>query len=149
VTPIFKKGSKADPGNYRPVSLTTVSCRVMEGIIKDQIVKHLERHSLIRATQHGFMRGKSCVTNLLTFFKKITSAVDGGKVADVIYLDFAKAFDTVPHERLKKKMKAHGIGGALFRWIAAWLSDRKQKVVLNGKESLWEAVLSGIPQRSV
>jgi hypothetical protein len=149
VTPIFKKGSMADPGNYRPVSLTAVSCRVMEGIIKDHVVNHLERHGLIRATQHGFMRGKSCVTNLLTFFEKITAAIDGGEAVDVIYLDFAKAFDTVPHERLKKKMKAHGIGGALYRWIAAWLSNRKQRVVLNGKESSWEAVLSGVPQGSV
>jgi hypothetical protein len=149
VTPIYKKGSKSDPGNYRPVSLTSVSCRLMEGIIKDHIVNHLERHGLIRATQHGFMRGKSCVTNLLTFFEKITTQLDGGEAVDVIYLDFAKAFDTVPHERLKKKMKAHGIGGALFKWIAAWLSDRKQRVVLNGKESSWEAVLSGVPQGSV
>jgi hypothetical protein len=69
VTPIFKKSSKVDPRNYRPVSLTTVSCRVMEGIIKDHVVKHLERHGLTRATQHGFMRRKSCVTNLLTFFE--------------------------------------------------------------------------------
>jgi hypothetical protein len=103
VTPIYKKGSKSDPGNYRPVSLTSVSCRLMEGIIKDHVVNHLERHGLIRATQHGFMRGKSCVTNLLTFFEKITSQLDGGEAVDVIYLDFAKAFDTVPHERLKKK----------------------------------------------
>jgi hypothetical protein len=149
VTPIYKKGSKADPGNYRPVSLTSVSCRVMEGILKDQIVNHLERHGLIRKTQHGFMRGRSCTTNLLSFFENITAALDSGDVADIVYLDFAKAFDTVPHERLKKKLKAHGLSGSLFKWIAAWLSERKQRVVLNGKESTWEEVLSGVPQGSV
>jgi hypothetical protein len=75
----------------------------MEGILKDHIVKHLERHSLIRKTQHGFMRGWSCATNLLSFFENILmAALDSGDVADIVYLDFAKAFDTVPHERLKK-----------------------------------------------
>jgi hypothetical protein len=149
VSPIFKKGQKSDPGNYRPVSLTSVSCRVMEGIIKDQIVGHLERNGLIRSTQHGFMRGRSCTTNLLAFFEKVTAELDSGNVVDTIYLDFAKAFDTVPHERLKKKLKAHGIGGGIYRWIAAWLTGRKQQVVLNGKESSWEEVLSGVPQGSV
>jgi hypothetical protein len=149
VSPIFKKGQSSDPGNYRPVSLTSVTCRLMESIIKDSIVRHLERHGLIRATQHGFMRGRSCTTNLLSFFEKITAELDSGGVADIIYLDFAKAFDTVPHERLKKKIKAHGIGGALYKWIAAWLRDRKQRVVLNGQESSWEDVLSGVPQGSV
>jgi hypothetical protein len=149
VMPIYKKGPKSEPGNYRPVSLTSVTCRLMEGILKDQIVKHLERQGLIRAMQHGFMRGRSCTTNLLSFFEKITSELDSGKVIDVIYLDFAKAFDTVPHKRLKKKLKAHGIGGNVLKWITAWLSGRKQRVVLNGKESSWEEVLSGVPQGSV
>jgi hypothetical protein len=149
VTPIFKKGKKSDPGNYRPVSITSVSCRLMESIMKDEIVNHLERYKLIRSTQHGFMRGRSCVTNLLAFLDKITAEVDNGEAADVIYLDFAKAFDTVPHERLKKKLKAHGIGGQLLKWIAAWLGRRRQRVVLNGKESTWEEVLSGVPQGSV
>jgi hypothetical protein len=91
----------------------------MEGILKDQIVNHLERQGLIRKTQHGFMHGRSCTTNLLSFFKNITAALDSSDVADIVYLDFAKAFDTVPHERLKKKLKAHGLSGSLFKWIAA------------------------------
>jgi hypothetical protein len=149
VTPVFKKGARTDPGNYRPVSLTSVSCRLMEGIVKDQIVKHLEKNGLIKKSQHGFMAGRSCTSNLLAFLEKVTTALDNSDPVDVIYLDFAKAFDTVPHERLKKKLKAHGISGGLLRWISAWLSDRKQRVVLNGKESTWEAVLSGVPQGSV
>jgi hypothetical protein len=149
VTPIYKKGRKTDPENYRPVSLTSVSCRLLEGIVKDGIVRHLEKNGLIRASQHGFMKGRSCTSNLLSFLEKVTAALDEGKALDIIYLDFAKAFDTVPHERLKKKLKAHGISGGLLKWIAAWLTDRKQRVVLNGKESTWEAVLSGVPQGSV
>jgi hypothetical protein len=149
VTPIFKKGRKSEPENYRPVSLTSVSCRLMEGIVKDQIVTHLERNNLIKSSQHGFMKGRSCTSNLLAFLEEVTAEIDKGEAMDVIYLDFAKAFDTVPHERLKKKLKAHGISGRLLAWIAAWLTDRKQRVVLNGKQSTWMAVLSGVPQGSV
>jgi Reverse transcriptase (RNA-dependent DNA polymerase) len=149
VTPIYKKGARADPGNYRPVSLTSVSCRVMESVIKDQIVRHLEKNGLINKSQHGFMAGRSCTTNLLVFLEKVTAELDRGEPVDVIYLDFAKAFDTVPHERLKRKLKANGIGGGLLKWIAAWLKGRKQRVVLNGQESTWEDVLSGVPQSSV
>jgi Reverse transcriptase (RNA-dependent DNA polymerase)/Endonuclease-reverse transcriptase len=149
VTPIYKKGQKSDPGNYRPVSLTSVCSRLLESIIKDQIVEHLDKSGLIRSTQHGFMKGRSCVTNLLVFLEKLTAELDSGAAADVIYLDFAKAFDTVPHERLKKKLRAHGIRGRLLDWISAWLGDRKQRVVLNGNVSAWEAVLSGVPQGSV
>jgi Reverse transcriptase (RNA-dependent DNA polymerase) len=149
VTPIFKKGTKADPGNYRLISLTSVACRLMESIVKDKIVQHLDKNNLIRATQHGFMRGRSCTTNLLAFLDKVTAKLDSGNAADVIYLDFAKAFDTLPHERLKKKLKAYGLSAKLMAWITAWLTDRKQRVVLNRKESTWEEVLSGVPQGSV
>jgi Reverse transcriptase (RNA-dependent DNA polymerase) len=139
----------SDPGNYRPVSLTSVVCRLMESIVKDQVASHLERYDLIRATQPGFVRGKSCTTNLLAFLDKVTTVLDQGGAVDVVYLDFAKAFDTVPHERLKKKLKAHSIGGNLFSWIAAWLHRRKQRVELNGKESSWDEVLSGVPQGNI
>jgi Reverse transcriptase (RNA-dependent DNA polymerase) len=87
VMPIFKKGARSDPGNYRPVSLTSVVCRLMESIVKDQLVSHLERNGLIRATQHSFMRGKSCTTNLLAFLDKVTTVLDQGGAADVVYLD--------------------------------------------------------------
>ena len=109
----------------------------------------MERHKLIRPTQHGFMRGRSCASNLLTFLEGVTAAVHDGIAVDIIFLDFAKAFDKVPVERLLKKVWAHGIRGQLFNWIGAWLRGRHQRVVLNGETSLWEAVLSGVPQGSV
>ena len=86
VMPIFKKGSTSVPGNYRPVSLTSVCCKVMEQVLKDSIVEHLNRNGLIRKSQHGFMRGRSCTTNLISFMDKITEALDKGEPVDVIFL---------------------------------------------------------------
>ena len=96
VTLIFKKGQKSDPGNYRPVSLTSVCCKLLESMIKDRLMDHFQRNNLILPTQHGFMPGRSCATNLLEFFETVTAAVDSGSPVDVIFLDFAKAFDKVP-----------------------------------------------------
>ncbi len=149
VTPIFKKGSKADPGNYRPVSLTSVCCKILETLVRDGIMSHLESNNLISQEQHGFLPGKSCCTNLLEFMEKVTSAVDEGVPYDVIFLDFAKAFDKVPRERLLEKLRAHGIRGKTLLWIRNWLSGRTQRVVINGKCSGWREVLSGVPQGSV
>jgi Reverse transcriptase (RNA-dependent DNA polymerase) len=93
VVPIYKKGAKGDPGNYRPVSLTSVPCKVMESIIKDEMMTFLESNDLISDSQHGFRSGRSCTTNLLTFQEEITLSIDAGVPIDVFYLDFAKAFD--------------------------------------------------------
>ena len=149
VTPIFKKGSKSTPSNYRPVSLTAVVCKVMESLIRDEITEHLNVNKLLKDSQHGFMRGRSCATNLLEFLEKATTVVDGGGNFDIIYLDFAKAFDKVPRQRLIKKIRANGVRGPILRWINEWLTGRRQRVVLNGKFSSWEEVLSGVPQGSV
>ena len=149
VTPIFIKGSKGDPGNYRPVSLTSVCCKMMESIIRDAITEHLDLNKLINASQHGFSKGRSCATNLLEFLDKVTKVVDEGKPLDVIFLDFAKAFDKVPIKRLLKNLYAHGIRGKLLKWIADWLTNRTQRVALNGQFSSWINVLSGVPQGSV
>jgi Reverse transcriptase (RNA-dependent DNA polymerase)/Endonuclease-reverse transcriptase len=149
VVPIFKKGSKSDAGNYRPISLTCICCRMMESIIKEDIVNHLDRNRIISKSQHGFQKNRSCTTNLLEFLEKVTEAADSGQSVDVIYLVFAKAFDKVPHARLLSKVEAAGIGGHVLLWIKDWLSERKQRVVVNGKFSGWRAVLSGVPQGSV
>ena len=149
VTPIFKKGSKANPGNYRPVSLTSIPCKVMESCIRDAVTDHLVINQLIKDSQHGFMRHKSTTTNLLEFLETMTSEQDQGLSMDVIYLDFAKAFDKVPHRRLLEKFRAHSIQGKVLNWIENWLADRKQRTVLNGAESEWSDVGSGVPQGSV
>ncbi len=149
VTPIFKKGSKQDKANYRPISLTSVVCKLMESVIRDKVTTFVEQNNLIRNSQHGFSRGKSCLTNLLSFFDKITDEVDKGNSIDVVYLDFAKAFDKVPHQRLLNKIKSLGVSGNVHRWIEGWLSNRKQRVVINGEESDWVNVTSGVPQGSV
>jgi hypothetical protein len=106
-------------------------------------------NNLMRASQHGFMAKKSCTTNLLEFLETLTRTVDEGDAMDVIFLDFAKAFDKVPHRRLLAQLEAHGVEGRVLRWIGAWLADRKQRVVLNGARSGWQRVLSGVPQGSV
>ena len=149
VTPIFKKGSKSKAENYRPVSLTSIPCKVMESIIRDEIIDHLTTNSLIKSSQHGFMKNKSCTSNLLEFMEIITQMVDDGDCADIIYLDFSKAFDKVPKLRLLKKMRAHCIEGRVLDWIAEWLTGRKQRTVLNGSFSDWCEVMSGVPQGSV
>ena len=149
VTAIFKKGSRKKAENYRPVSLTSHICKCFERIVKDEMVSHLERKCLIKESQHGFRINRSCLTNLLESSEWITKMVDDGSPVDIIYLDFSKAFDKVPHKRLIEKLKAHGIRGQVANWIEEWLRDRKQRVVVNGENSEWEQVESGVPQGSV
>ena len=112
-------------------------------------MKHFDKYSLIQNSQHGFISGKSCLTNLLDFFEVVTKMLDEGEAVDLIYLDFAKAFDKVPHCRLFKKLEAHGVGGNVLNWIKEWLSNRRQKVCIDGEFSDWANVTSGVPQGSV
>lgn len=149
VTPIFKAGDSNNSGNYRPISLTSVPGKLLESIIKDKIVTHLEENELIGKSQHGFLRGKSCLTNLLEFFFYVLKEHDKSRAVDIVYLDFKKAFDKVPHERLLMKVEALGIGGSVLQWIRSWLTNRRQRVVINGAASGWGSVTSGVPQGSV
>ena len=149
VVPLHKGGSKCAVGNYRPVSLTSVICKVLESLLKDAIIAHLQRYRLLNKSQHGFISRRSCLTNLLTFLEDVTRAVDEGVCVDAIYLDFAKAFDKVPHQRLLTKLRAHGIDGEFCSWIEMWLRGRKQVVSVNGSSSQQADVISGLPQGSV
>jgi Reverse transcriptase (RNA-dependent DNA polymerase) len=149
VTPIYKKGSKSDPANYRPVSLTSICCKMMESIVRDEIVDHMAANNLLEGSQHGFVKSRSCATNLIEFLDHLSEALEEGGAVDAIFLDFAKAFDKVPRQRLVEKMRAIGLDGQVLAWIVEWLTGRRQRVVLNGESSTWEQVKSGVPQGSV
>ena len=149
ITPIFKKGSKKSVGNYRPVSLTSVCCKIMESLVRSQLLEHLTTNDLFCKNQHGFMQGRSCVTQLLSVMEAWTDILDRNLCLDTIYFDFQKAFDTVPHERLLRKIESYGIKSNPLNWIRSYLSDRSQRVIVNGASSSWTDVTSGVPQGSV
>ncbi|GAB0209906.1 mitochondrial enolase superfamily member 1 [Grus japonensis] len=138
-----------DPGNYRPVSLTSIPGKVMEQLILGVIYNYVEEKVVIRNGQHGFTKGKSCLTNLIAFYDGMTSWVDEGRAVDVVYLDFSKAFDIVSHNILIGKLRKHGLDEWTVRWVENWLNDRAQRIVISGAESSWRSVASGVPLGSV
>ena len=149
VTPIHKKGDRSKAENYRPISLTSTVGKIMESIIRDQVYQYLTANNLLVHNQHGFISGKSCLTHLLHAMNHWTTSLDQNIPVDILYLDFQKAFDSVPHYHLFVKLDAYGIRGKLLDWIKFFLVNRCQKVVLNGVSSNWSTVHSGVPQGSV
>ena len=149
ITPIFKKGDRTDASNYRPVSLTSIICKILEKIIVLHIIKNVKVNHLNCKQQHGFTQGKSVTTNLLEAMNVWTEALMHEIPIDILYLDYAKDFDTVPHQRLLRQVKSFGITGKVHQWITSFLSNRQQKVQANGKTSSWSPVISGIPQGSI
>ena len=149
ITPIFKKGSKVKPGNYRPVSLTSQCCKILERIIRKHIIDHLESNDFISPHQHGFVKNRSCQTNLLESLEDWTRMLDEGAGVDIVYLDYQKAFDTVPHERLKTKLQGYHITGKVMGWICEFLNNRTQRVSVNNSLSECTKITSGVPQGSV
>lgn len=150
VTPLFKnKGSKLDAGNYRPVSLTSIVCKTLEKVIRKEMIDHLITNNLLSDSQFGFRSGRSCILQLLDVMEDWSLYMDNNISWDTLYLDFAKAFDKVPHKRLLKKLYSYGIRGSILEWITDFLTGRRQQVAVKGEKSEWQNVISGVPQGSV
>ena len=149
ITPLHKKGSKSLRENYRPISLTSIVCKIGEKIVFDRLFKFWRENNLINNNQFGFLRGRSTVTQLLSTINDWAKSRNLSIPTDVIFLDLAKAFDSVPHERLLLKLKCNGINGCLLNWLRHFLTDRKQRVVVRGTCPVWSSVTSGTPQGTI
>ena len=133
VSPIFKKGARNKADNYRPISLTSIVCKLMESFVKDSIMTHMGAKNLLSSKRYGFINGRS-KTKLFYLGKCVDIVVSGG-VADTIYFDFVKALDSVPHERLFGKLKSYDINGKVLEWIKTFLSNRRQTASVNRMKS--------------
>ena len=148
VVPVFKKGTKASVENYRPISLTCLSMKIFEYCIRDLLMSKCA--PLLDERQHGFLPNKSCTTQMIPFSSELAFSLNNSSRIDVIYFDFAKAFDSVNHDLILLKLKTqYGIDGLLLQFIKSYLKDRKQQVVIGGCRSGSLPVLSGVPQGSI
>ena len=149
VVPIFKKGNRSECRNYRPISLTCSLCKVFERLLKDHMLQFLLNNDLLNGSQHGFLPNRSCLTALLTFLEEVTISVDNKVPVDIVLLDFSKAFDSVPHDKLIIKLKNIGFSGLIISLIESFLADRCQKVTVSNSFSDYLPITSGVPQGSV
>ena len=149
ITPVFKKGERFKAANYRPVSLTCICSKLMEHIIVSQVRDHFDEYSILSDYQHGFRSKRSCETQLLTLTQELHEHLEEKSQIDMTVLDFSKAFDKVPHQRLMRKLWKYGVRGATHSWIEACLTNRLQRVVVDGEFSSWVHVDSGVPQGTV
>lgn len=149
ITCIPKKPPYSSPQNYRPVSITSIFCRVFEKILKKRLLQHLDKHRIISDCQHGFSRGKSTETALLSALNDWTRAVDAKAQVHAVYFDFAKAFDKVPHAGLIGKLKQIGIHHRIILWIQDFLCNRTYQVRLGQTLSKVYPAPSGVPQGGV
>ena len=149
IVPIFKKGNKACPANYRPVSLTSHLIKLFERVLRIKLVHYIEENRILTDQQHGFREHRSCLTQLLGHIDNILKISESDDNADVIYLDFAKAFDKVDHKILLQKIHNMGIQGKIYQWIESFLNNRQQHVIVDGEISETAKVKSGVPQGTV
>ena len=149
IVPIFKKGEKHKPANYRPVSLTSICCKLLEHIVHSNIMDHYDHLDILTDKQHGFRTKRSCETQLIVTIQELARNLSAGEQMDIVLLDFSKAFDKVPHRRLLMKLDYYGVRGLTIKWIESFLSYRTQQVIVKGKSSTTADVLSGVPQGTV
>lgn len=149
VIPIFKSGDRASFTNYRPISLTCVSCKLIEHILSSNIMNYLVNNRLLYLNQHGFQKGRSCETQLFELVTDLHNNVHSSQYTDAIFIDLSKAFDRVPHKRLLHKLTKLNIDTPVITWIESFLSNRYQCVVINETVSPPQHVRSGVPQGSV
>ena len=149
ICPIFKKGDRSLPENYRPVALTSHLSKTFERVVRDRLTEFLEKYELHCNTQHGFRKGRSTMTHLLAHVDRVLKNLAEGNEVDVLYLDFQKAFDRVDTRVLLKKLHKYGIRGNLLSWIQEFLINRRQAVLVDGEQSCWEWVISSVIQGSV
>ena len=147
MTCIFKSGDKTKA--YRPISITSILCRVLESIVKEVIMSHCNDSQIFSDAQYGFRPRQVCIIQLLKVFDDWSRYIDSDIPVDTIFLDFRKAFDSVPHKRLLMKIEKLGINGNILKWVTDFLHNRQQRVIINGKSSEWTEVSSGAPQGSV
>ena len=146
ITPLHKKGNRAIAASYRPVSLTSHVIKIYERVLIKQMVAHLEENNLLNSKQHGFRSGKSCRTQLLHHFDDIIESLSNGDDMDAIYLDYAKAFDKVDHQLLLNKLQLYGFHSKIIMWIEPFLTNRSQKVIVDGHMSIIAPIISGVPR---
>ena len=149
IVPLFKKGSRHDAANYRPISLTSVLCKLCEHIIHCAVIQHLDVNNILSDAQHGFRKFRSCETQLICMLDDLSKGLDDKAQIDVVLLDYAKAFDKVSHRHLLKKVQYYGVTGKTLEWIADFLHSRTQSVLVDGQQSNKTYVTSGVPQGSV
>ena len=149
ITPIFKKGDKSCANNYRPIALTSIACKLMESIVKDDLLRYLRNNHLIYPKQYGFLPKRSTSAQLLSYFNEVSAFMLDGSQVDAVYLDYSKAFDSIVHDKLLFKLQKYGITDNLLEWISSFLVGRLQTVKVNNNFSDWSPVLSGVPQGSV
>ena len=149
VTAVFKKGSRTEAANYRSISLTSVTSKLLKHIIHSHVMKHLELHNILTDSQHGFRAKRSTETQLIQTIHDLSKSLDKKETVDMAILDFTKAFDKVPHKRFIHKLNYYGISGSIATWIETFLIGRTQQVVVNGAALSSIIVTSGVPQGTV